>query len=367
MYLADGLGFPEAPIVVNYISVEENLPDPVAAADKAMWNYKKYVDDLSHRLPGSFSRLDRFLNRGNCECFAEYREVRTPKHVWNSFQKAGKEEKVAGKPDRACGCIETGGNCTCQVEKDCKCTRCPNDCKTHSLNESVQIYTIDPDENDWSKFLKVKKFETTKPEDFEKLKKFLFDREFDPQDDSNEVETQTSDDDPIPTKRCRLITVNHLSPKVASLLGGKFNISADFFNRHLPGTEAISGKLLSRLPSSVQIDFDELYESRLEFDDLWPGDYDAIKLGHNLIKQSINNHFLFDVGWDYFPVTKTEWLSSIHNVKMKSGFECLQRDEGQQSKNVFQFNLFHRISIFSQPVGHPRTGQSTTLIFGDCN
>jgi hypothetical protein len=43
-------------------------------------------------------------------------------------------------------------------------------------------------------------------------------------------------------------------------------------------------------------------------------------------------------------------------VKLRSGFEVLLRDQGDTMRNVFQFNLGHRISIFSEPVGHPRTG-----------
>ena len=355
----NGLGLPEAPIV-NYIVIEESSPDPVAAAEKAMNEYQKYVDYLCERLPGSFSRLNRFLSRGNCGCFTKHNEVQLPKHVWSPCKKSKEQENVAGTPKRTCKCVETGGNCICQGNEKC---RCPDDCKTRSLNESVRIYTIDPDKDNWPELLNTKKFETANPEAFEELQRFLFDPEFDPRGDTNEAERQPLDDDPIPPGKCRLITVNHLSPRVAKLLGGKFKISADFFNRHLPGTEPISGRLISRLPSSVQIDFDELYESRLEFEALWPGDKDAIELGHHRIDQSIRDHFLFKVGWDYFPVTEKEWLSSLQNVKMKSGFECLMRDEGEKAKNVFQFNLFHRISIFSEPVGHPRTGQSFTLFW----
>jgi hypothetical protein len=73
----------------------------------------------------------------------------------------------------------------------------------------------------------------------------------------------------IPKKPCRVITVSHLSPNVAKLLRSKFKISADFFNRHLPGTGAISGRLISHLPSAVQIDLDELYESHNTFEDIW--------------------------------------------------------------------------------------------------
>src|SRR5205823_5966766 len=65
-----------------------------------------------------------------------------------------------------------------------------------------------------------------------------------------ETPLEQSPEDILPSKPCRIITVSHLSPNVAKLLGSKFNISADFFNRHLPGTEAISGRLISRLSLS---------------------------------------------------------------------------------------------------------------------
>jgi hypothetical protein len=351
-------GLPEAPIV-NCVVIEESSPDPVAAAKKAMKEYQRYVDDLCYRLPGSFSKLNWFLNRGNCGCLAKHNEVQLPKHVWRPFKKSKEQENVAGTLTRACACVETGGNCICQDNENCGC---PNDCKTRPLNESVRIYTIDPDKDDWSELLNTRKFETANPGDFEELQRFLFDPEFDPRDDTNEAERQPLDDDPIPTGKCRLITVNHLSPRVAKLLGGKFKISAGFFNSHLPGTEPISGRLIYRLPSSVQIDFDELYESRLEFEELWPGDKDAIELGYHRINQSIRDHFLYKVGWDHFPITEKEWFSSLQNVKMKSASECLMPD-GERAKNVFQFSLFHRISIFSEPVSHPRTGQSFTLFW----
>ena|SRR5579871_5937402 len=49
-------------------------------------------------------------------------------------------------------------------------------------------------------------------------------------------------------------------------------------------------------------------------------------------------------------------ISSTTNVKLKSGYEVFLGGEGKKLENVFQFNFNHRISIFSGPVGHPRTG-----------
>src|SRR5205823_1059494 len=81
----------------------------------------------------------------------------------------------------------------------------------------------------------------------------------------------------------RLITVSHLSANVAKLLGGLYNIHADFFNRHFPGTEAISGRLLSRVSSAIQIEFDELYETNADFQSLW-GQLGHDMNGHDFIK-----------------------------------------------------------------------------------
>lgn len=67
-----------------------------------------------------------------------------------------------------------------------------------------------------------------------------------------------------------LITIGHFTPEVVNLLGAAYNILADFLNRHLPGTEAMSGRLISRLLSSPQMDFDEIYESTVTFSKIWP-------------------------------------------------------------------------------------------------
>jgi len=116
----------------------------------------------------------------------------------------------------------------------------------------------------------------------------------------------------------------------------------------------------------VQIDFDELYESNLEFKDIWSNvkrkkQEDIAIQGHEQIKQNIDQHFLFPVGWDYFPICERDWQGSMTNVEMKSGFEVLMNDHGDELKNVFQFNLAHRVLIFSEPVGHPRTCKKISL------
>jgi hypothetical protein len=115
-------------------------------------------------------------------------------------------------------------------------------------------------------------YDTTDQDDFRKLQEKLSSKL---EADDRNKETREPGESPScespESPPCHLITVSHLSPNVANLLGGMYDIPADFFNRHPPGTEAISGRLISRLPSSVQIDFGELYESTVTFDELWPG------------------------------------------------------------------------------------------------
>jgi len=341
-----------------------NRKDPVATANQEMQDYQDYVNELCSRLPASFDRLNRFLNRGNCPCYNQKRPTDLTT-IDNLMAGLGhKRQEVSGyrtgDPSVSCDCIERGGNCVCR-EGCSDDLICPDGCKTHSLEDSVRIYAIDPEREEWEEFLDFREYHASKHDDFRRLQEQLYsDPVFDPEEDTDEstISTAVPSKDPLPCKPCRLITVSHLSPKVAKLLGAKFKISADFFNRHLPGTEAISGRLVSRLPSSVQIDFDELYESRVTFKDLWPNvkeEHLATK-GHYVIKEHIKQHFLFPVGWDHFPITTKEWISSISNIEMKSGYEVLLGEEGANLKNVFQFNLNHRISVFSEPVGHPRTG-----------
>jgi len=52
---------------------------------------------------------------------------------------------------------------------------------------------------------------------------------------------------------------------MGDLLEAAYDIPADFFNQHLPGTEAMSDRITSRLLSSLQMDFDEIYESTVTF------------------------------------------------------------------------------------------------------
>jgi len=54
------------------------------------------------------------------------------------------------------------------------------------------------------------------------------------------------------------------------LLEAAYDIPADFFNRHLPDTEAMSDRIILRLLSSPQMDFDEIYESTATFSKVWP-------------------------------------------------------------------------------------------------
>jgi hypothetical protein len=102
----------------------------------------------------------------------------------------------------------------------------------------------------------------------------------------------------------------------------------------------------------LQIDFDELYEGVNAFNDLFAENDE--RAGHEKIQRAIEQNFLFPVGWDYFPITNMDWQQSRNNSSLSSGYEVLmQRD----LENVFQFNLTHRISVFSQPAGHPKTGR----------
>jgi hypothetical protein len=329
----------------------------IQKANEEMDNYQKYVDEMSSRLPASFDRLNRFLKRGNCVC------ENCPCHAIH---------------DDTCTCIQTtGGNCACRKEEETgeipnpkKAPKKPKPpCKTCpalKLDDRVRVYTINPEKDEWDDFFDVKSYLASDQGEFEKLQDLLYTGDFDPvvgglKEEAEPVIPSDSSNEPLPTKTCRLITVKHLSPRVAKLLGAKFKISADFFNRHLPGTEAISGRLISRLPSAVQIDFDELYESRVTFCELFPGakvknQDDLAMEGHTQIRQSMMQHLYFPVGWCHFPISQEGWLSSTKNVRLKSGYEVLLGEEGNKLRNVFQFNLNHRISIYSEPVGHPQTG-----------
>jgi hypothetical protein len=72
----------------------------------------------------------------------------------------------------------------------------------------------------------------------------------------------------------------------------------------------------------------------------------------------MEQNFLFrDVGWDYFPVMKKDWKQSLDNKKLSSGYEVYEGREANELKNIFQFSLTHRISVYSKPPGHPNIGQ----------
>ena len=79
---------------------------------------------------------------------------------------------------------------------------------------------------------------------------------------------------------------------------------------------------------------------------------------HYVINKAIREHFRFPVGWDYFPISKKDFEDSKSNVSLKSGYEVLLREDTEREvKNLFQFNLQHRISIFSNQPTHPQTGK----------
>jgi hypothetical protein len=106
-----------------------------------------------------------------------------------------------------------------------------------------------------------------------------------------------------------------------------------------------------------------LYESGDEFEICFgrlqtipgfPGRH-LVSDGHKFIRDAVRKEFLFRVGWDYFPVHKEDFESSCQNYASSSGYEVLMQEENL--KNIFQFNLTYRVSIYSKPPKHARTGQ----------
>lgn len=231
----------EDPYIQRFINAHPDWRDARSIAE-----YQVYVNELSKRLPGSYDRLKRFLGRGNCTCCNEKR----------------------GNCESACNCADKGGNCACAGKYNTghKCERCETgslDCSTCQVDDAVRIYEIYPKDKgkEWEKFLRVSTFRVSQNDQFIKLQNKLVNPDFPPEEGKTKHNAEED-----PNHPCRIITVSHLSPNVAKLLGKKFNISADFFNRHLPGTDAISKRLISRLPSAVQIDLDKLYKSYEAFD-----------------------------------------------------------------------------------------------------
>jgi hypothetical protein len=308
-----------------------------------MADYQKYVEELYRRYPHTYSSLNNFIKRGKCECLT------------------------------GCSCIQVGIPCV-HTEPICKCgMKSEPEFESYPKEHTVCVYDIHPHETQWKKFLVRHEYNAGHDYDIGRekglrsLQKHLseigLETMNEPDDDEGDCNEYKHDEDD-PSRPFHLITVNHLSPIIAKLLGGIYDVPADFFNRHLPGTEAISGKLLSRLPSAVQIDFDEIYEGREMFSEIWKGR--KIEDGHLFISRALESNFLFpDVGWDYFPVDQQDWEKSINNARLSSGFEVKSRYEGSRAKkgsidfnlkNVFQFNLNHRISVYSKPRNHPKTG-----------
>jgi hypothetical protein len=294
-----------------------------AKVDRKMQEYAKYIDELHRRHPLTFEKLKNFIDRGNCTC----------------------------STTDNCICTTIGELCTCQKlhGRKCECgngSRGTERCETRHIEHQVRIYDIDRTGDGFFDFLKIggrnnqDYYDAGNLEEFNALKEKLWEGRG--QQDSQ-------------SQRCRLITINHLSANVAKLLGGLYDIPGDFFNSHLPGTEAISGRLISRLTSAPQIDFDELYESPDTFDKLWGGTDRDILDGHDLIRESLQQNFLFHehVGWDYFPTSNEYWRLSRENTPMSSGTEA----KDNAVKIVFQFNLTHRVSVYSNPPHYPSTGQ----------
>ncbi|KAK4445681.1 hypothetical protein QBC34DRAFT_441512 [Podospora aff. communis PSN243] len=314
-------------ITLTHIHPVAAGPAPEQVAEERMQKYAEYINELYERHPKTFGKLKNFIDRGNCVCSTEYN----------------------------CACTTIGMICTCKKAADghdCQCGKGSSrkeQCNTRRVEHQVRIYDLDRSEatsGDFWKFLRVPEggrenqdyYNAGNPDEFNKLKRKLWDH----YDNDSEAKRNGS------AQHCRLITVNHLSANVAKLLGGRYDIPGDFFNRHLPGTEAISGRLISRLTSALQVDFDELYESSEKFSDLWRG-WNMLD-GHDIISESLRQNFLFyeHVGWDYFPTAQDDWLKSQNNTPMSSGTEA-------ELENVFQFNLTHRVSIYSNPPHHSST------------
>jgi len=315
--------------------------DQIDKANHAMEKYQRYVDELCYRYPETFNNLKRFLEGlSNCRC---------------------RNDLKSRNQCKECNCAD---NCAHSNAKECKCSaHCQHvtgsSCQSGHIRDTehtVRVYNIYKDKKVWGDFLKVQKYNVSERHgtddqsalNFEDLKKDLFSGRFPTLQYGEEDES----DEPPPVSR--LITVSHLSPRIAKLIGGKFNIPADFFNRHLPGTEAISGRLISRLPSSVQIDFSELYETTQTFEELFGEGGLEVQKGHQIIQSMMKQHILFgDVGWNYYPILKEDFDKSIKYSRLSSGVELLTQ---QEVKNFFQFTLTHRISVYSNPPGHPSTG-----------
>jgi len=306
----------------------ETQQSPGQEASQKMKDYTDYIAEVKFRYPETFKTLDTFIQRGNCKCSENCR----------------------------CLCTEIGQLCLCtckpKLKEDkaaCLCGSKTKDsnstCEVHRVHHEVRIYDIDHTASEPEDFFKILDggegkgyYDAGDSRDFEALKEAVV--------AGWRAKAKES--------HYRLITVSHLSANVAKLLGGLYDIPADFFNRHLPGTEAISGRLLSRLPSSLQIDFDELYEATKTFQEIWQRKENKKDPdGHRIIRSSLEQNFLFQqVGWDYFPISNRDWKMSRNNTPMSSGFET----KDASIENVFQFNLTHRVSVYSSPQGHPSTG-----------
>jgi hypothetical protein len=313
-------------------------------AENAMDGYQKYLNKLCQDLPSTYHKLCNFLKRPKCKC-------QDPRGSCFCQRNAG-----------VCGCITEKGGCTCwQDSEGCKC---------QAVEDTVRVYEIYTKHR---RGLETTVYHTSNHVEFKELQKKLYEDEpadgksDDDDDEDSQGERDMEDNrDTYGTEfddsHYRLITVSHINPNIAKLLGAKYDIGADFFNRHLPGTEALSGKLISRLPSSIQVEFDELYESTKRFRDLWPrtDPAKAEQDGHRHIREAMKAHYLFGhTGWDYFPVKEDDWQGSWDNSPLSSGYEVILQNPDLE--NVFQFNLSHRISVYSKPAKNPRTGQYTSM------
>jgi hypothetical protein len=302
-------------------------------------DYQNYLETLFDRFPHSYHRMRMFMKRGSCRC------------------------GTSDDQEKPCECASTGKACVCSHHVK-YCEHCPSACQTGEVDDTVRVYDIDPKGDKFDDFVVDDEFHVSKVTDLHNLKiKLATDIQQNSQagresgNEENDEEVGIFDT----LEPYRVITVSHLSPNIILLLGGIYDIAADFFNRHLPGTEAISGRLISRLPSTVQLDFDEIYEGTQTFSELFPNS-DGVK-GYEKIQKAIKENFLFPVGWDYFPVTDVDWKQSRQNSKLSSGYEVLMDDD---LENVFQFNLFHRISLYSQPPLHPKTGMHPPIVSLTC-
>ncbi|OCK72983.1 hypothetical protein K432DRAFT_430807 [Lepidopterella palustris CBS 459.81] len=158
-------------------------------------------------------------------------------------------------------------------------------------------------------------------------------------------------DDPSENKR-RLICVSHLTPSTAEFFGDRYDITADFFNRHLPGTEDLSGKLPSSSQWSLQVEFDELYEAKKSFKNIWPNL--PIWDGSRIISNAVSKRLFLRPIWDYQPIDDDTFAESYDDMKRMSGHDS-RWGSSKRPLNYFHFYLQQRVSVYLKDPGNTKT------------